>query len=218
MNKPILLSLGLLFVLAISLQMASADLGSYPINKCVDLKTISNSSAVTLSSLSYPNSTTILTNKAMTKIADTFNYTYCNNSVLGVYNYDYFDAEGNTFVNSYTVTSDGNPVPTTSQVITYFIGILIIITISGFFLILGFRFRGVLSLIFIALCSIFILALLLYGLVGVNTFIGNYLGVVNGLSTFAFVIELLVGISILVLCLAALWFTWQMWRIKTGRK
>lgn len=85
---------------------ASADLGSYDFNKCVEIKTISNSTNVNISSISYPNSTKIPLNAVMTKNGKTFNYTFCKTNVEGTYIYDYFDDKGNTYVNSFRITKE----------------------------------------------------------------------------------------------------------------
>lgn len=105
----------------ILLPMVSASLGTYAQYSCVDIKTILNTTAVNLSSLSWPNSTAILTSRVMNKTGFTFNYTYCNTKVAGTYVYDYVDAIGNVYVNSFDITPTGN---TTSN--TFFIILLVL--------------------------------------------------------------------------------------------
>lgn len=85
----------------------SASLPTVKQNDCVEIKTILNSSSVTLSSITYPSQETVYLDAAMTKNALTFNYTFCNTSILGSYYYDYYDAEGNVYVNDFLVTPNG---------------------------------------------------------------------------------------------------------------
>lgn len=102
----------------------SASLGTFKSGSCVDIKTILNTSAVTISSINYPNSLSALGIKPMTKKGLTFNYTFCDTYNLGTYNYDYNDTEGNVYVNSFEITSSGS---SSSNISNYF-WILIILT------------------------------------------------------------------------------------------
>jgi hypothetical protein len=96
-----------MFVMMI-VPLASADLGTFQQNSPVEIKTILNTTSVNISTISYPNSTLIISNQAMTKNGLNFNYTFYNTSKLGTYIYSYFDAEGNVYVNSFTITPTGN--------------------------------------------------------------------------------------------------------------
>lgn len=100
-NSILLISLGIIMISLISL--SSASLGNYPAGTCVTLKTILNTSAVTLSTVSYPNSTIALSGQPMTKVNNTFIYNFCNTQQYGSYSYDYCDAEGNCYVNDFTI-------------------------------------------------------------------------------------------------------------------
>lgn len=104
MNKKIFLTV---FCLMFFVTFAAADLGTFKQFDCIQLRTVSNSTAVTLSSISLPNSTASFVNAAMTKNGQTFNYTYCSTEVIGTYIYDYYDVEGNTFVNTFEITASG---------------------------------------------------------------------------------------------------------------
>ena len=106
------------------ISFTSASLGTFKSGSCVDIKTILNTSAVTISSINYPNSLSALRIKSMSKNGLTFNYTFCDTYNLGIYNYDYNDTEGNVYVNSFEITSSGI---SSSNVNTYF-WILIILT------------------------------------------------------------------------------------------
>lgn len=158
MNKLNILFAFALIVLV--LPMISANLGTFKQGTCVEIKTILNTSAVNISTISYPNSTVAVSNQAMTKTAQTFNYSFCNTNILGVYTYDYFDAEGNVYVNDFEVTETGNSF-SQSQ-----IGVIIAFAIlTGIFIVIAFAFskekwkqRG----------AFFVLALLM-GIITINS-------------------------------------------------
>lgn len=111
--------------------LASADLGTFRQGDCVNIKTILNTTAVNISTLSYPNTTIALTNVAMTKLGSTFNYSFCNTEPLGIYTYDYFDIEGNVYVNSFTITKNGYELP--GDNFTIMLYILFIVAVVGTF-------------------------------------------------------------------------------------
>lgn len=103
--KNAVLCLALLFVLIIT-PLSSGFLGYFEQDECVNIITISNSSSITLSTVSNNQELTII-ETAMEKNGKTFNYTFCNTSETGTYNYDYYDAEGFTFVNNFGVNPLG---------------------------------------------------------------------------------------------------------------
>lgn len=94
-------------VILFLISFASADLGTFKQFDCVNLRTISNSTAVNLSSISLPNSTTFYPDAVMTKNGKTFTFQYCNTTLIGTYIYDFYDVEGNDFVNSFNITASG---------------------------------------------------------------------------------------------------------------
>jgi hypothetical protein len=134
------IKLFLMFSMAIFLiGIISASLGSYKQNECVQIKTILNSSAVNISSISYPNSTIIFTSIPMTKVGSTFNYTFCNTTELGIYIYDYNDYEGNVYVNDFEITKTGKLASSSQGMLS--VGILIsALLIMFFFGWLSFKF------------------------------------------------------------------------------
>lgn len=95
-----------IFIIAFA-PFVNATLPDIASGDCISIKTILNSSSVNISTVSYPNSTMIIINEEMTKNAQTFNYSFCNTNELGNYIYDYFDNEGNVYVNDFNVTSTG---------------------------------------------------------------------------------------------------------------
>ncbi len=133
--KKILLILILGMFLLAPLGFTSASLGTFTQGDCVNIKTILNTTSVNISTISFPNSTTAVSNKEMTKTAQTFNYSFCNTNVLGTYIYDYFDAEGNTYVNDFEITPNGKQF-TTQNSISY-LGFILIILFTFFLTIYG---------------------------------------------------------------------------------
>jgi len=125
MNKFLLLIVSVFLI-----SLVSADLGTYSLNECVNIKTILNSSSVNISTLSYPNSTIIITDKEMSKNGLTFNYTFCNTSTFGTYVYDYYDNKGNVYVNSFEITKNGEKVSLSNSILVIaflIVGILLFV-------------------------------------------------------------------------------------------
>lgn len=123
----------ILFILTlIILPLAQADLGYFEKGTCVDVKTVLNASTVTLSTLSYPNTTTAITNAAMTKQGNTFNYTFCNTDTVGKYIYDYYDQSGNSYVNTFEITYNGEKLDPADAMVY----IALIVAIGFFFVFL----------------------------------------------------------------------------------
>lgn len=132
------------FVLGIFLiSIASATLPTVKQNDCVELKTILDTAWVNISSVTYPNQTTLFLNKEMTKNALTFNYTFCLTGLTGNYLYDYFDAEGNTYINDFPVTPSGK-VSSIPEAILYFLLtiIMFLVTIVVFYFILTLPYQN----------------------------------------------------------------------------
>ena len=122
MKKIYLLMFAILLV-----SFASATLGTFKQDTCVEIKTILNSASANISTISFPNGSVAISNQVMTKTAQTFNYTFCSTNALGVYVYDYFDAGLNVYVNDFLVTPSGK-VSTVPEAI-----LLFVLTIIMFF-------------------------------------------------------------------------------------
>ncbi len=133
MNKTFAKSKAWLIFLVLAMPIITASLGTFKQNDCVDIKTILNTTSVNISTISNPNSTLMLSNKAMSKNGLTFNYTFCNTSVIGKYIYDYFDIEGNVYVNDFEITTNGEKVSLSNIIIVIaFLIISIILFILGY--------------------------------------------------------------------------------------
>lgn len=102
------LNIFLILLTLLTIPLISANLGTFKQGDCVDVKTILNTTSVTLSTLNYPNGTIAVSEQDMTNVAGkTWNYTFCNTSIVGNYNYDYYDGEGNIYVNEFEITNTG---------------------------------------------------------------------------------------------------------------
>jgi hypothetical protein len=130
-NKIYLFAFALILVAA----LASANLGTFKQFDCVNIKTILNTSAVNISTINYPNSTLAATNQEMTKISYTFNYSFCGTSDLGTYTYDYFDADGNVYVNDFTITPNGKDAPSGGIVVLFSAIFIVLIGLSCYFVV-----------------------------------------------------------------------------------
>jgi len=129
MNKNFLY----LFTAILLISFASAGLGTFQQDTCVEIRTILNQSSVNISSIGLPNNTITYLNDAMTKNGQTFNYTFCNTNPLGTYVYDYFDADGNVYVNDFKITYNGDDL--TEGKATLF-SILLFVLVGFWFLVL----------------------------------------------------------------------------------
>ncbi len=109
-----------ILVVIIFITFTSASLGTFQQRDCVEIKTILNTTTVNISTISFPNSSIAVSNKIMTLIGtSTFNFTFCDTAIIGVYIYDYIDAEENFFVNDFTITKNGFDIKT-SEALLYF--------------------------------------------------------------------------------------------------
>lgn len=108
-----------LFVVLL-MPLSTAFLGTYKLESCVDIRTVSDTANVTLSTLSYPNSTVIVSNVPMSQTGTSFNYTTCRTEVFGEYIYSYCDGNNVCFVNSFEINGQGQTY-TTAQGMIYIV-------------------------------------------------------------------------------------------------
>jgi len=104
-----LISFILLSILNIS---AVETLGTFKQNSCIELKqNCANCSYVNINSVSYSNSSKIITNVVMTKDRTNYNYTFCNTTVIGEYIVDGngdLDGEITVWTYNFFVTHTGD--------------------------------------------------------------------------------------------------------------
>lgn len=74
----------------------------------MEIRTISNSTQVNISTIELPNNTILFPNRNMNVTGKTWNYTFCGTDTIGNYVYDFNDLEGNVFVNDFDVSYRGD--------------------------------------------------------------------------------------------------------------
>ena len=120
----ILIAVMILLLSQICPILAVSTLGVFKVNTCVELKqTCANCSYVNITSILFPDSTPTIINSEMTKSGSEFNYTFCNNSMLGNYIVNGIgDPQGvqTIFAYDYSITTTGISAPYT---IPLFIGL-----------------------------------------------------------------------------------------------
>lgn len=204
--------------LLLSLITVSADLGKFKQNDCINIVAPLNASAVTLTNVNSPspNSTIILTNKAMSGANNFFNYTFCNTSQLGTYTYGYCDQAGNCYGNSFTVNGSGQEV-TQSQIILIIIGLIIVFIAGLFFFILSLLFKHPGTKIFLmALSSLTLIVLI--GIIASNAsiYLAEFPSLVNIYNTYYIVIISLAGASMLGIIVWLIYYSFTLFNKTRG--
>jgi len=98
-----------LIMVMMMIGLASASLGTFKLDDCINIRTVLNATEANISSISYPNSTVLYINDVMTANGKTFNYTFCDATIVGNYIYDYCDITNDEcWVNDFDITYSGN--------------------------------------------------------------------------------------------------------------
>lgn len=196
--------------------MSSADLGTFKQGDCVQIKTILNTTAVNISTISNPNSSIVISNQEMTKNAFTFNYSFCNTSILGLYVYDYFDVEGNTYVNSFSITPSGSSINSGSS-LTLFGSLLVIFIFAIILLILGFKVQNKVGKIALfSFSGVGFMITVLYMVITIQQILYGFDSIVSGIENFWFIVKILIWIGLLVLGVIIFLIMLKAWKIKRG--
>lgn len=109
------------FVLLIFLiSLASADLGTYQVDNCVELRATLNTTAGVNVSVYYPNSSIALQNQNMTNLyGQVYSHSYCLTSNQGEYYFVYCDVNGeNCLEDNFTITGTGNELTLPRTIMT----------------------------------------------------------------------------------------------------
>lgn len=116
---------------------SNLDLGTKKADTCFEILVTSNCSSVSLSEVTNKNTTYII-NQAMTKLAgQTFNYSFCNSSILGGYTFSFNpsckECTDVNCIGNFKVTTTGYElgIPTTI-VFLMIIGIIILLIVLLF--------------------------------------------------------------------------------------
>lgn len=193
-----------MFVLAfaitlLGMQFTSASLGTFKQNDCVNIIVPLNASVVTLTNVNNPapNSSTIISNQAMSGSNNFFNYTFCNTTNMGTYTYGYCDQSGNCYGNDFIINGSGQNV-SQSQIIFIIIGIVVLLIVVLFFFILGIMFKHPGTKIFFMAMSVLTLMVVI-GLFTSNAiiYLAEFTGLVEIYNNYYILMMILSGVAML---------------------
>jgi len=99
--------IAIMFLLMIGL--AQASLGTFKQYECVNIIVPLNTTNVNITNIATPspNSQIILTNQAMTRNENLFNYSFCSTNKTGIYTYGFCNIEGDCYSNSFEINPIG---------------------------------------------------------------------------------------------------------------
>lgn len=201
------------------LGIVSAGLSPVQQEECKNIITNSNSSAINITEITSPspNSEIIIRNVPMTKVGSSFNYTFCNTTKVGVYDYGYCDFEGNCYSNDFEVTESGSNL-TTAKGMIYIASILSMLFVAILFFLISSHVEGGLKFGFIACSLISALITILYSSVTLSQTLGGFAKIVGGYSIFLYAF---ISIFIVILIFVFISLTKsavEAFLIKRGRK
>lgn len=201
----------------ILISFSSAYLGEVKQGECIQLKTVLNASAVNITSIQYPNKTSIYLNEPMTKNGYSFNYSFCNTGSPGEYIYDYCDAVGNCYVNNFESTVSGFRTIGAGEGISLFGSILVMVLVGIFFFVLSVRLNSPLAKIsFLVFTCIILLIVVFFSMVIIQQTLGGFENIVSGYSSFFRVLGLLAIVAIIAFMIFALLVAIRYYKFKRG--
>lgn len=124
------------FIITIGLfSFVSADLGTFKQGECVKIVVPLNAVSMTLTNVNSPspNTSIILTNQAMEKNGNLFNYTFCDTLILGTYTYGFCDNNNQCYSNSFSITPNGNSIDDVGQLSASLIYFFVIMGVAFLF-------------------------------------------------------------------------------------
>ncbi len=172
-NKKIIIFLAVGLVLMSFVGASVSTLGTFKQGECVDLlQTCSSCSYNNISGVFAPDSTKLLGEVEMEASGTVYNYTFCNNNHIGVYQvtgHGNLDGTDTSWAYDYEVTPSGSEFSNTLWIF------IIILIVSGVFIIWGFSIQdpwvilfGTIGLYFVGLYS------LLNGIAGVKDLVTTW--------------------------------------------
>ena len=210
----------LLFFCIALFSTVSASLGTFKQNECVNVVTVLNATSVTLTNVNYPapnSSTSVLLNQPMTANGNYFNYTFCNTSLYGVYNYGYCDNAGNCYGNTFTINGSGQEV-SGQQVTLIIIGIVVMIIVCGFFFIMSMLFKhpGT-KIFFMALSSVTII--LVIGIIASNAtiYLAEFPSLVSIYTQYYIIAIILAGVAMMGVIVWLVYYSVRLFNKSRGR-
>lgn len=185
----------------------SADMGTFQQNACIDIHIISNSTAVTLSALNYPNTTEIVSSKIMTKNNSMFNYTTCKTDTNGVYSVYYNSSVDNVYTDTFTITPSGN-ILTSAEVDIFKIGIYVLLGLTIFFFIISYIMQmPQIKVLFMGLSSITLVFLIGIMNSNITTFLYKFTNYISTYNAYYIFILILSSAAVLALMVWFIYYT-----------
>lgn len=202
------------------ISFVSASLGTFTQNECVPIRVLANCSEVNITEVTNKAGTFDLNSPMSYLGGQTFNYSFCNTSIVGEYSYSWnnpcVDCSQDNCGNSFEVTASGNLIKS-GESGTLIMSIVIMLIIAAFFLIMGLRIENLAGqIILIGTAVILLLATLLFSLVTMTQILGGFSTIIEGYTTFWFIVKIIFGIGITALTVFVLWFSYQAFMIKRG--
>lgn len=183
------------------------SVGPFQINTDAQLtQTCSNLTSLcdycNISSVTYQNSTPVVSNVVMTKRAADFNYTLTGTQVnqLGTYIVTGYCGAGSeilTWAYSFVVTPSGAEKPNSGEGLSL-IGLLgIMALVAGFFLIIAFMANNdIVKSMFIGLSAFIMGVVVFFGMTTVTNILATYQGLYHGYYTFFYFMLLVIVIAV----------------------
>ncbi len=184
-----------------------------------------NATFCNVTNIQYPDGSFSYINQEMTKTGNTFNFTInsgnfsqIGNTCIGLVCYDPTATpqyeEGSV---CREVTISGASEISSGAGISLGMSLFIILILSTFFFIMGIRVNSsVMKIIFLTLSCIILIIAVFYSMVIVQQTLGGFENLVEGYSTFFFVLKILFGIFFLVFMIFALLVAIKFYKFKRG--
>lgn len=118
---------------------------------------------------------------------------------------------------NYLVSQSGREALTSGEGTSLLISFIVMLTISAFFFILSYQFQNnVVRMVFIGMAGIVLVIAILYSLVTLTQIVGGFDTLIEGYSTFWFVMKIVISLSVLVLIIFSVIISYQFWMFKKG--
>lgn len=205
----------------ISSVSALESIGTFKNGECVEIKQTCSSCTYVNFSLSYPNSSRILTNQALaSQGGGLWTYEYCNNTINGRYE---VTGEGDisgtaeSFATYYIITPSGSNSMTSGEGFSLFGSLIIIILTGVFFFVMSLRVDlPIAKISMIILSSIIMLISIFYSIVIVQQTLSGFTNIIEGYSTFFFVMKIVASLIFLGFMIFALLVAIRYQKVRRG--
>lgn len=222
MNNYKLIMLLFLGLFLLSLVNSEIDSLTQIKGQCITLRQeYVNSTYTNISSITYPNTTTISLNKNMTRTSlGVYTYNFCLTDKIGEYSYcTITDVDGiqTTVCTPFDITESGRGVITNGESNILIIALIVMLSIVIFLSFLGFKIENwAVKTVLLGTVSVLLLIIALYSMVFVGQILGGFGDIVEGYSTFWFVIQILFGLALTGLVIFGLYISYKIWMVKRG--